>query len=288
MPSSTLPGSLVSAAWLAEQLENPRLVVLDASWKPVAMAATQEERGVGEQIPGAQLFDFDKKICDLASPLPHMMPAPAEFEQEVRRLGVHQDSLIVVYDRVGVYSSPRVWWMLKAMGHDQVAVLDGGLPAWIAAGLPREPAGARTAAAGNFLAKPRPELFCTADQVAAVMADERHALLDARSAGRFLGLEPEPRPGLRGGHIPHARNLPFDRVQTQGHMRPAGELRALLAPLASHEQRLICSCGSGVTASLLALAATLADYPAISVYDGSWSEWGLPSSRPVVTAADNT
>jgi thiosulfate/3-mercaptopyruvate sulfurtransferase len=279
-----LPGPIVSVSWLASQLGHPRLVLLDASVKPVAAAASAAPGpGSTVQLPGTRHFDFDKRICDPATPLPHMMPPPELFEREVRLLGIRNDSVIVIYDRVGVYASPRAWWMFKAMGHDQVAVLDGGLPAWLEAQLPCEPVGAQPVEPGDFVARPRPGLFCDAEHVAAALEDKRYAVLDARSEGRFQGREPEPRPGLRPGHMPHALNLPFGTLQSNGRMRPTEELAALFASRVQPQQKLIFSCGSGVTACILALAAELSGYRELAVYDGSWSEWGLPSSRPVVT-----
>jgi len=183
---------------------------------------------------------------------------------------------------VGVYSSPRAWWMFKAMGHDSVSVLDGGLPAWREAGLSCESAAGAPPARGDFVARSRPELFCDADHVSAALGSQRFTVLDARSEARFMGQKAEPRAGLRAGHMPRAVNLPFGAVQKQGHMRDAAELAALLASkVQAGSSSLIFSCGSGVTACILALAGTLAGYSDIAVYDGSWSEWGMPSSRPV-------
>ena len=273
----------MSVDWLADQLGHSRLVLLDASLKPAAAANAGPSTGDAVQLPGTRIFDFDKRIRDQTTPLPHMMPSPELFEREVRALGVRRDSVIVIYDRMGVYASPRAWWMFKAMGHEQVAVLDGGLPAWLEAQLPCEPLGARPVEPGDFVARPRPSLFCDADHVMAALSDPRYAVLDARSEGRFLGLEPEPRPGLRSGHMPHALNLPFGTVQANGRMRPLEELSALFSSRVEPHRKLIFSCGSGVTACILALAAELAGYQELAVYDGSWSEWGLPSSRPVST-----
>jgi len=282
MTAFDLPVPIVSTGWLAAHLDEPALVLLDASLEPAAASSAQQPRPAPLLLPRARVFDFDTRICDQQTSLPHMMPSPDLFEEEVRALGVCNSSKIVVYDRVGVYSSPRAWWMFKAMGLDCVSVLDGGLPAWCAAGLSCEGAVGAPPARGDFVARPRPELFCRIDHVSAALGSQRFTVLDARSEARFLGQEAEPRPGLRAGHMPNAVNMPFSAVQQQGHMRDRAEITALFASkVRSGSSSLIFSCGSGVTACILALAGTLAGYSDLAVYDGSWSEWGLPSSRPV-------
>ncbi|MGR4882094.1 sulfurtransferase [Streptomyces sp. LARHCF249] len=276
--SLDLSGPLVGADWLADRLGAPGLVVFDAS--------VGAHRGAGRRIPGARPFDLDGDLSDHDAPAPHTMPAAARFGEAIRDLGVDDTDTAVVYDGAGIYSSARAWWMLRAMGFDRVAVLDGGLPAWTAAGLPVESArpsydGPR----GSFTARPRPGLLVDAAAVTAALADPAAAVLDARTRERFAGTAPEPRPGLRGGHMPGALNLPFaELLRPDGLMRPAGELREAFLALAADRERLYFSCGSGVTACVLALGADLAGYRQPAVYDGSWSEWGLPSDeRPVAT-----
>ncbi|MFF5206981.1 sulfurtransferase [Streptosporangium sp. NPDC000396] len=275
MSSLSVPGPLVTVDWLAERLGHPDLVVLDAS--------VGSHRGEEPRIPGARLFDIDGAMSDQSSPLPHTMPGAERFTQEMRALGVNDDSTVVVYDGAGIYSSARAWWMLRAMGFDRVGVLDGGMPAWVAAGLPRQPSGVEEPSPGDFTARPREGLIVGSDVVTAALPDAAVAVLDARTRERFTGRAEEPRPGLRGGHMPGAMNLPFGDLQVDGRMRPTGELRALFSDLAGQRERLVFSCGSGVTACVLALGAELAGYRDLSVYDGSWSEWGLPSDLPVVT-----
>ncbi|MFI6448567.1 sulfurtransferase [Kitasatospora sp. NPDC050543] len=270
-----VPGPLVTVDWLAQRLEHPGLVVLDAS---VGAAGGEELR-----IPSARLFDLDGALSDHTSALPHTMPGTEQFEREIRALGVDDRSAVVVYDRVGIYSSARAWWMLRAMGFDRVAVLDGGRPAWTEAGLPLAAADPQAPAPGDFTARPRPGMVVGSGTVAQALADAASAVLDARTRERFAGQAPEPRPGLRGGHMPGAVNLPFGDLQTQGRMRPASELAAVFAERVGRRERLVVSCGSGVTACVLALGATLAGYRDLAVYDGSWSEWGLPSELPVAT-----
>lgn len=271
------PGPLVDADWLAGRLGSAGLLVFDAS--------VGARRGAGQRIVGARPFDIDGALSDHTGPLPHTMPGAGRFTEELRSLGLHDGDTVVVYDAVGIYSSARAWWMLRAMGFDRVAVLDGGLPGWAAAGLPMEDgAPAAPAERGDFTARPRAGLFVGAEEVAAALCDPASAVFDARSRERFLGTAPEPRPGLRGGHMPGAVSLPFGEIQHEGRMRPAAELRAAFAGPAQGRERLLFSCGSGVTACVLTLGAALAGYRDLAVYDGSWSEWGLPSeNRPVVT-----
>jgi len=282
MTTSPMPTPLVSVRWLEANIASGSVVVLDASMAPIG-GAPPPRPAETPYIPGARVFDFDHRICDRASPLPHMMPSAELFEAELRALGVNRDSQVVVYDKVGIFSSPRAWWMLRSMGHEAVAVLDGGLPAWLAAGLPTENTARPPSAPGDFVARPQPGYFCDADRVAEVLGRAGQRVLDARSKGRFEGSEPEPRQGLRSGHMPGAINLPFSAVQREGRMLPPDELRQLYASKVGELDQLIFSCGSGVTACVLALGATLAGHSKLSVYDGSWSEWGLPSSRPVVS-----
>ncbi|MFI8437134.1 sulfurtransferase [Streptomyces sp. NPDC079020] len=266
---------MVAADWLASRLGRPGLGVLDAS--------VGAHRGAALRIPGARSFDIDGALSDPTSPLPHTMPGAARFEREMRALGVSDGDTVVVYDAVGIYSGARAWWMLRAVGFDRAAVLDGGLPAWTGAGLPVQEGGPGPAPApGDFTARPRAGLVVGSGDVVAALADPGTLVLDARSRERFSGVAAEPRPGLRGGHMPGAVNLPFGEVQRAGRMLPAGELRSVFGALAGKRERLVLSCGSGVTACVLALEAELAGYRELAVYDGSWSEWGLPSPLPVV------
>ncbi|MCX4528048.1 sulfurtransferase [Streptomyces sp. NBC_01551] len=272
-----MTGPLVGIDWLEERLGAPGLVVFDAS--------VGAHRGADHRIPGARPFDLDGALSDHDAAAPHTMPSAAAFTEAMRELGVDDTATVVVYDGVGIYSSARAWWMLRAMGFDRAAVLDGGLPAWTAAGLPVEATGpAYEGPRGSFTARPRPGSLVDGATVEAALTDPAVAVLDARTRERFAGTAPEPRPGLRGGHMPGAVNLPFGDLQDPaGRMRPAAELRDAFAAAAGARERLVLSCGSGVTACVLALGADLAGYGDLAVYDGSWSEWGVPSALPVVT-----
>lgn len=281
MQTITIPNSLVSVQWLREHIGAENLVILDASMKPVTNIGTSAPE-VPAYIPGSLRFDYDNYIREHNTPLPHMMPTPDFFTEEMQKMGINKDSAIVAYDNVGVYASPRAWWMFRAMGHDNVTVLDGGLPAWIQAGYETPPTLATATQRGNFASSPRPGLFVDSQTVLHALSDSAYSVLDARSAGRFHGREPEPRAGLRGGHMPGAVNMPFAETQINGGMKSPALLREMFAPY--QNKKLIFSCGSGVTACILALAAEQVGLKAMAVYDGSWSEWGLSSSGlPVET-----
>ena len=276
--------ALVDVDWLFRHLADENLVVLDASVPPVVPGfASYNCENKFTAIAGARRFDYDQQVCKPNSALPHMMPSAVLFQEKVRALGINNEDTLVVYDDVGLYASPRAWWMFKAMGHENVFVLDGGLPAWLADAYPVNDALAEAPGPGNFAAAEQEGLFCDFEIVLAAIDDKQKQIIDARSAGRFAGTAPEPRPGVRGGHMPSARNLPFPDVLEGGRLRPPEELRRLFIERVTPEQQVITSCGSGITACVLTLAAWELGYRNLSVYDGSWAEWGAPSHLPVVS-----
>jgi thiosulfate/3-mercaptopyruvate sulfurtransferase len=232
-------------------------------------------------IPGAVYFDIDA-IADQATDLPHMMPPADQFAAQVGALGIGDDTLVVVYDHTGLFSAPRVWWMLKAMGHDAVKVLDGGLPKWRREGRAVE-SGAVTATPARFTPSPRPETRRTFDDVMAIVKDASARLVDARSAARFNAEEAEPRAGVRGGHMPGAANVPWRAILTaEGTLKPDEDLRAVFSGAGVDTARpIVTTCGSGISAAILMLALDRIGARQVALYDGSWTEWGARPEAPV-------
>ncbi len=264
-------------------------VILDASWYLPAHDRDPDAEYLAGHIPHAQRFDFDWVVVDQMSELPHMLPSPAEFQSHARRLGICADSRVVVYDGAGIFAAPRAWWMFRAMGHDNVVVLDGGLPAWKAAGYPLQKGTPELVRLGSFTARPQRERVASAETIRRAIAEGQHQIVDARPPARFAGSAPEPRAGLRPGHMPGALNLPFDRLLENGRFRGIRAISEAFTDAGFDPERpAVASCGSGVTACILAFAGERAVGRPFAVYDGSWAEWGAgdPATMPVATAAD--
>jgi thiosulfate/3-mercaptopyruvate sulfurtransferase len=275
---------LVSSAWLRERIGAPdsaHIRLLDATYYLPNEAKDAAALFQAAHLPGARFFDIDK-VTDAASSLPHMLPTPESFAAAVAALGVGETDHVIVYDQRGLFSAARLWWMFRVFGHDNVSVLDGGLPGWVEAGGAVASGAPAPAVPGHFRAGFRPAMVRSLEQMKDNLQNHAELVLDARAAGRFDGSVPEPRPGMRSGHIPGAKSLPFTELLQDGKMLPPAILRAKFAGLGvTPESRVVTSCGSGVTAAVLTLGLAVAGLPQGALYDGSWSEWGGRDDTPI-------
>ena len=273
---------VVSTEWLAANLQTPSLRVLDGSWYLPGSGRDPRAEYASGHIPGAIFFDIDAN-SDLASPLPHMLPAGADFARRMTALGLNDADRVVLYDGSGTnLSAPRVWWTLRAFGHNDVAVLDGGIGKWRRERRPIE-AGVVSLPPGRFTARLDGSVVRDLAAIRANITSAAEQLVDMRSPGRFAGLEPEPRPGLRGGHVPGSLNLPFtELIRPDGTMLPSEELRIKLTDAGIDLTRpVIASCGSGTSACSLILGLHSIGHTKTALYDGAWAEWGGRSDTPV-------
>ena len=263
--------NLVSTAWLADHLLTDDLVILDASWHLPAAKRDARAEFITAHIPGARFFDLDK-VSDQDAALPHMLPTPESFAASMRALGVNNSSHVIAYDSVGLFSAARSWWMLKVFGHDNVSVLDGGLKKWMFEGRAIEKGEAKLPPMGKFVANLNPAMVRNMTQVAEAKAQ----VADARSPTRFRGEEPEPRPGVKPGHMPGAHNVHYGSLlNDDGTLKSHPELAKIFANAGIDlEKPIITSCGSGVTAAILTLSLTELGAKDHALYDGSWAEWG--------------
>lgn len=278
-----MPTALVSTDWLAAHLDAPDVRVVDATWCLPALQRDPKAEHAAAHIKGAVYFDIDD-IADEKNPYPHMIPSAAKFASRVRKLGLGDGVRIVAYDSNNFCASARAWWMFRLFGHEDVAVLDGGLRKWQAEGrpvdddrvVPRD---------RHFTARQNSMLLRELDQIRANITAKREQLVDARSLGRFVGTDPEPRAGLRGGHVPGSRCVPYPSlVAADSTLKPVDELRHLFVGAGVDLGKSIATtCGSGVSAAVLSLALYELGRTDVALYDGSWSEWGAQADTPVAT-----
>lgn len=281
-----MSNDIVTTDWLEAHLGTPDIAILDASWHlPTAQRDAKREFTAGH-IPGAQFFDIDE-LSDTASPLPHMLPSPEKFASRMRKMGVGDGKRVIVYDSVGLFSAARAWWMFKVFGHEDVAVLDGGLKKWIVEGRPLEEGPARKPAERHFTARFRPSMVRDYKDVAAALKSGAAQIADARSASRFRGEEAEPRAGVRAGHMPGSKNVHYaSLLKPDGTLKSPAEIAAAFTGAGIDMSKpVITSCGSGVTAAILTLGLTLTGARDHALYDGSWTEWGGNPDSPIATGS---
>ncbi|WP_191859643.1 sulfurtransferase [Hanstruepera ponticola] len=275
---------IVSVEWLHKNKDATNLVILDASIPKV----TENTNSTNDLcIPKARFFDLKNKFSNTAASFPTTYPTQDQFESEARNLGINNNSFLVIYDDKGIYSSPRAWWLFKSFGFENVAVLDGGLPAWIEAFYPLSKKEVYQGAIGNFTAKKNQDCMCFFDDVQKIVKNRTHQVIDARSQARFMGQEPEPREGLRSGTIPNSKNIPFQNLLVNGRLKSENEIRDIFQEVLEDDKPMVFSCGSGITACVLALGAELTGYKNMSVYDGSWTEYGSLINNNDMDAVQN-
>jgi thiosulfate/3-mercaptopyruvate sulfurtransferase len=275
-------GWLVSTQWLEDHLDAPDIVVVDGSYFLSTMNRNAREEYLAAHIPGAVFLDIDE-VKDRGSALPHMLPTPEVFSSAMRHLGIGDGQTIVVYDGLGLFSAPRVWWMLRTFGVREVYILDGGMPKWKAEGRPIDFGEVRRTPR-HFTARFNRGAVADAADVQKALADPQIQVVDARSAGRFAGTAPEPRPGLKSGHMPGALNLPWEHIVKDGRLVSTGEIRKAFADAGVDINRpVVTTCGSGVSAAILWFALDAIGKEPKALYDGSWTEWASRGDLPIAT-----
>ena len=279
-----MSNDIVSTDWLEAHLGSPDIAIIDASWHLLTAGRDAKQEFRDAHITGAQFFDIDE-LSDTASSLPHMLPSPEKFSSRMRRMGIGDGKRVIAYDSVGLFSAARAWWMFKVFGHDDVAVLDGGLRKWLAEGRATEDGPALPRQERHFTARFKGSMVKDMKEVATALKSGTAQLADARSGTRFRGEEVEPRPGVRAGHMPNASNVHYaSLLNPDGTLKPAAEIAAVFRAAGIDTARpVITSCGSGVTAAILTLGLTLTGARDHALYDGSWTEWGGNPDNPVVT-----
>lgn len=280
MMSLKINTPLVSVDWLFSNLENENLIILDATIPKVTSKNDDliEEK---HQIKNAIFFDIQAVFSDINAPFPNTVLSPKEFEEKAKNLGINNNSCLVVYDDLGIYSSPRVWWLFQLMGFKNIAVLNGGFPEWKNKEYPTEKPFSYQPKKGNFTVDYQPQKIKFTEDVLKAIENDEFLIADARSKGRFYATEPEPRKGLKGGHIPNSISFPISDIIIDGKLKSEEELKEIFIERNPTNKEFIFSCGSGITASVLALGAEIAGFKNHAVYDGSWTEWASTENLPI-------
>lgn len=272
---------VVSVDWLKSNLGNEQLIILDCTIPKVTAELNTPISEEKKQIKAAIFFDIKKKFSDLNAAFPNTILSPQEFKKKCQNLGINIDSAIVCYDDLGIYSSPRVWWMFQLMGFKNIAVLDGGFPKWEENKYPIEKHQKKVFLKGNFEVNYQLEKIKYTEDVFSAIENDGILIADARSKGRFNSTEPEPRNGLKGGHIPNSISLPFSEILDEGMLKTEDDLKVIFSEINPENKELIFTCGTGITASVLALGAEILGIKKYSVYDGSWTEWASTENLPI-------
>jgi thiosulfate/3-mercaptopyruvate sulfurtransferase len=278
--------NIVSTEWLEAHLGSPDVCIIDASWHLPTARRDAKAEFLEARVPGAQFFDIDE-LSDTASNLPHMLPSPEKFSSRMRKMGIGDGKRIIAYDTAGLFSAARAWWMFKVFGHEDVAVLDGGLPKWKAEGRPLDDGPPLKPQERHFTARFRSMMVRDMKEVAAALKTGSAQIADARSGTRFRGEEVEPRPGVKAGHMPGAKNVHYaSLLNADGTLKSPAEIEAMFkAAGVDLSKPVITSCGSGITAAILSLGLTLTGARDHALYDGSWTEWGGNPDSPVATGS---
>lgn len=272
------PQPIVSSQWLNKNIVGPNIIVVDATiLKAIDSVNSDSKNKV--YVKGARVLDIKNDFSNVNAPFPNTMLSSQLFEEKARNLGINNDSIIIVYDDYGYYSSSRVWWMFKAMGHQSVSVLDGGLPVWRENNFPVQKYPLDNYEIGAFKSNYNSKMIHNYEKVLNSIDDNSIQIIDARSNDRYLGVKDEPRPGLRSGHIPNSKSLPYTDILDGYIMKKPVDLKEIFKQF--HDKEIIFSCGSGITACILALGAEMSGLDNISIYDGSWTEWGSMKELPI-------
>ncbi len=272
---------LVSVEWLKSNLGNENLLIFDCTIPKVTAKSSLSIFDKKVQIKGAVFFDIKNVFSDENATFPNTVLLPKEFEEKAKELGVNNDSCILVYDDLGIYSAPRVWWMFRLMGFNNIAVLNGGFPEWNLKGYPTEKPEKHQYKMGDFLSNYKPQKVKFTDDILSAIEDETILITDARSKGRFYATESEPRNYVKGGHIPNSVSLPFGLILEKGKMKSEEVIKDIFDKINSNNKEFIFSCGTGITACVLALGAEVSGIENVAVYDGSWTEWGTTNGLPI-------